>query len=54
MPKNDEEALKEVEVEVEDSEDEEDNSLMEDTSDMSTDEDDVAGVIENIDTSNDA
>ena len=51
-PETTDEALKEIEVEVEETEDEEeDNSLMEDTSDMGGDEDDVAGVIENIDTS---
>jgi uncharacterized protein (TIGR02300 family) len=53
-PKTEDEAIKEIEVEVEDDEDEQDKSLMEDTSDIGGDEDDMAGVIENIDTSSDA
>jgi uncharacterized protein (TIGR02300 family) len=48
-PKTEEDAISEVEVEVED-DDEEDNSLMEDTSDIGGDEEDVAGVIDGIDT----
>ncbi len=53
-PKTEDEALKEIEVEVEDDDDEQDKSLMEDTSDIGGDEDDMAGVIDNIDTSSDA
>tara|TARA_B100000315_G_scaffold233307_1_gene246339 strand:- start:489 stop:881 length:393 start_codon:yes stop_codon:yes gene_type:complete len=53
-PKTEEEAIQEVEVEVEDDDNDSDKSLMEDTSDIGTDEDDVAGVIENIDTSKEA
>ena len=51
-PKTDDDALAEIEVEVEDDSEEDDNSLMEDTSSIGGDEDDdVAGVIGNIDTS---
>jgi hypothetical protein len=51
-PKTDDDVLAEIEVEVEDDDsEEEDNSLMEDTSSIGGDEDDMAGVIENIDTS---
>jgi len=53
-PMTEDEAIQEVEVEVEDNDDEGDESLMEDTSDIGGDEDDMAGVIDNIDNSGDA
>ena len=45
--KTEDEALLDIEVEVED-DDEDDDSLIEDASDIGEDEDDMAGVIENI------
>ena len=51
-PKTDEDdVLAEIEVEVEDDSEDEDDSLMEDASTIGSDEDDLVGVIENIDTS---
>ncbi len=52
-PETEDDVLLEVEVEVEDDDDEDDDSLMEDTSDIGGDEDDLAGVVVNIDTSSD-
>ena len=46
----DDEVFKEIEIEIDEDNDSEDDSLMEDTSEIGGDEDDMAGVIENIDT----